>query len=146
MPSATLELNSLLEKYFDAFEKSGIGVLGYRGLRRIYIPAKRIATYMRLGALSESIDQKSLEEFCIYDSILRSNNTGFDFFSNINDLGLDEEKIESRISEIAARGFCSKLLPHGADLPVAIYNQAKFSNYCLTMMRESASSILDVEW
>ena len=140
------ELNSLLEKYFESFEKSGIGVPGYRGLRRIYIPAKRIATYMRLADLSESIDQNSLEEFCIFDSILRSNNTGFDFFTNVSDLGLHEGKIASRISEMAARGFCSKLLPHGADLPIAIYNQGKFSNYCLTKMRESASAILDVEW
>lgn len=140
------DLNSLLERYFEAFEKSGVGVFGYKGLKRIYIPAKRIATLMRLGELSESIDQDSLEEFCIYDSIMRSNHTGFDFYSNISDLGLDEEKIASRISEISAKGFCSKLLPHGADLPIAIYNQTKFSNYCLNKMREKASIILEVEW
>lgn len=140
------ELNSLLEKYFEAFEKSGIGVFGFRGLKRIYIPAKRIATHMRLVELAENLDQDSLEEFCIYDSILRSNHTGFDFFTNISDLGLDEDKIALRISEMAAKGFCSKLLPHGADLPIAIYNQAKFTNFCLTRMREMSSTILDVEW
>ncbi len=140
------DLNSILERYFSAFEKSGVGVYGYRGLRRIYIPAKRIATHMRLGDLAENIDHKSLEEFCIYDSILRSNHTGFDFYSNITDLGLDEGKIAARISDMAARGFCSKLLPHGADLPIAIYHQAKFSNYCLDRMRDMTSAILDIEW
>ncbi len=140
------ELTSLLEKYFESFQKSGIGVFGYRGLKRIYIPAKRIASHMRLGDMAESIDQESLEEFCIYDSILRSNHTGFNFFSNISDLGLDEGKIADRISEMAAKGFCSKLLPHGSDLPIAVYNQNKFSNYCLNRMREKASDILDVEW
>lgn len=140
------ELNGLLERYFEAFEKSGIGVFGYRGLKRIYIPAKRIATNMRLADLAENIDQEALEEFCIYDSILRSNHTGFDFFSNINDLGIDEEKVANRINKLAARGYCSKLLPHGADLPIAVYHQAKFSNYCLTEMREKSSKILDVDW
>ena len=140
------ELNSLLERYFSAFEKSGVGVYGYRGLRRIYIPAKRIATHMRLGDLAGNIDQKSLEEFCIYDSILRSNHTGFDFYSNIADLGLSEEKIAARISEMATKGFCSKLLPHGADLPIAIYHQAKFTNYCLVKMRDMISTILEIEW
>jgi hypothetical protein len=47
---------------------------------------------------------------------------------------------------MAAKGFCSKLLPHGSDLPIAVYNQNKFSNYCLNRMREKASDILDVEW
>ncbi len=140
------ELNNLLEKYFEAFQKSGIGVFGYRGLRRIYIPAKRISIHMRLGDLAESLDQDSLEEFCMYDTILRSNHTGFDFFSNINDLGLDEEKIAKIVNEMAAKGFCSKILPHGADLPIAIYNQNKFTNYCLNKMREKASDILDVDW
>lgn len=140
------EINGLLGEYFEKFEKARIGVYGYRGLKRIYLPVKRIATHLDLANYGKLMDEESLEEFCIYDAILRSNNTGFDFRSVVKDLGLDQEKLSLRINELAGLGYCSKLLPEGSDLPIAIYNQNKFSNHCLKIMRAKAASILDVEW
>ncbi len=144
--SAFGEVNGLIGEYFEKFEKAKIGVFGYRGLRRIYIPAKRIATQMRLSDLNDELDQDALEEFCIYDSILRSNHTGFDFRSAVRDMNLDREKLAKSVEKLAKLGFCSKILPENSDLPIAIYNQPKFSNHCLKIMREKASSIMDIEW
>lgn len=140
------EINNLLGDYFEAFEKARIGVFGYRGLKRIYIPAKRIAIYLRISEYGDLIDQDALEEFCIYDAILRSNHTNFNFRAMVKDMGLDPEKVSSRIDGLARMGYCSKLLPEGSDLPIAIYNQNKFTSHCLKVMRDKASLILDVDW
>lgn len=140
------ELNNLLTGYFEKFEKAGVGVSGYRGLKRIYLPVKRIVSNLNLTEVVEKINEKDLEEFCIYDSIIRSNKTGFDFRRVVIDLGLDQRKLIQRINELAKLGYCSKLLPEDADLPIAIYNQNKFDNYCLKIMREKASELLDIEW
>lgn len=140
------ELNNLLTGYFEKFEKSGIGVLGFRGLKRIYLPVKRIVSNLNLSEVAEQINQDDLEEFCIYDSMIRSNKTGFDFRNVVLDLGLDQKKLIERISALAKLGYCSKLLPEDSDLPIAIYNQSKFDNYCLKVMREKASALLDIEW
>ncbi len=140
------EINSIMREYFEKFEKAGIGIYGYRGLKRIYLPAKRISVLMHLEGMHDELDMESLEEFCIYDAILRSNRSDFDFRSMVKDLGLDQKKLANRISRLAKLGYCSKLLPENSDLPIAIYNQGKFANYCLKVMREMASNILDVEW
>lgn len=140
------EINNLIGEYFEAFEKAHIGVYGYRGLRRVYIPAKRIATYMKIADYGDKLDEDILEEFCIYDTILRSNHAGFDFRSVIKDLDLDEKKVSDRIDRLSSMGYCSKLLPEGSDLPIAIYSQSKFTNHCLKIMRVKASQLLDVEW
>lgn len=140
------ELNNLLTAYFEKFEKSGIGVIGYRGLKRIYLPVKRIVTNLNLSGTAEGINQDDLEEFCIYDSIIRSNKTGFDFRRVVNDLGLNQKRLIEKISNLAKLGYCSKLLPEDSDLPLAVYNQSKFDNYCLKIMREKASALLDIEW
>ncbi len=140
------EINSIMKEYFEKFEKAGIGIYGYRGLKRIYLPAKRIAVQMHLEGLREELDMDSLEEFCIHDAILRSNRSNFDFRGMVKDLGLDPKKLANRVGRLAKMGYCSKLLPENSDLPIAIYNQSKFANYCLKVMREMATNILDVEW
>lgn len=140
------EINGIMKEYFEKFEKAKIGIYGYRGLKRIYIPAKRIAIQMHLDSLRDKLDVDSLEEFCIHDAILRSNRTNFDFRSVVKDMGLDRRKVENRVNRLAKLGYCSKLLPENSDLPIAIYNQSKFANHCLKVMREMASRILDIEW
>lgn len=140
------EINSLVGEYFEALEKAKVGVYGYRGLRRIYLPAKRISTYMKVSEYSGSVNGQALEDFCIYDSILRSNQTGFDFRSVVADLRLDQDKVTDAVNHLSSLGYCSRLLPEGSDLPIAIYNQPKFTNHCLKVMREKASMILDIEW
>ncbi len=144
--SAFGEINNLVGEYFEKFEKARVGVFGYRGLRRIYIPAKRIATQMRLSELNDELDQEALEDFCIYDSILRSNHTGFDFRAAVRDMNLDRTKLAGTVEKLARLGYCSKILPENSDLPIAIYNQSKFSNHCLKVMRDKVSAILDIEW
>lgn len=140
------ELNNLMTEYFEKFEKSGVGVAGFRGLKRIYLPVKRIAANLRLSEIVDQIKQDDLEEFCIYDCIIRSNKAGFDFRRVVEDLGIDQKKLVDRINGLARLGYCSKLLPESADLPIAVYNQNRFDNHCLKIMREKASSILDIEW
>lgn len=140
------EINSIMREYFERFEKGGIGIYGYRGLKRIYLPAKRIAVLMHLDSMHDELDMDSLEEFCIHDAILRSNRSDFDFRSMVKDLGLDQKKVENKVNRLAKLGYCSKLLPENSDLPIAIYSQSKFANYCLKVMREMAANILDVEW
>lgn len=140
------EINNLLVDYFEKFEKAKVGVYGYRGLKRIYIPAKRIAIHMGLSNLHDDLDWEALEEFCIYDAILRSNRTGYDFRTTTANMGLEKKKLADRVSEISKLGYCSKLLPDNSDLPIAIYNQSKFSNHCLRNMRTMASRILEIDW
>lgn len=140
------EINELMGNYFGKFEKARVGVYGYRGLKRIYIPAKRISVQSHLSAMHDDLDWESLEEFCIYDSILRSNRSGFDFRSVISNMDLDNQKLVSKVEKLAELGYCSKLLPENSDLPIAIYNQSKFNNFCLRKMREMASRILEIEW
>lgn len=140
------EINHIMKDFFEGLEKAKVGIYGYRGLTRIYIPAKRIAIQMGISGMHKELDQNSLEEFCIYDSILRSNRTNFDFRRVVSDMGLDFDRLVDRINGLSELGYCSRLLPENSDLPIAVYNQGKFENYCLREMRKTASNILEIDW
>lgn len=140
------EIVTLLQQFYERFEKIGVGVRGNRGVKRIYIPVTHIARSMHLASMSNSYSKMDLKKYVVWDTVLNYKSYMHHWQSRLNSLGLSSEDISGALAVTMNRGITSGLLPEGSYMPFAVYKSHLFRNFCVERMREAAASVLDITW
>ena len=140
------EIRNLVSEYFEKFEKIGIAVRGFRGIKRLYLPLNTLAMHVDLASLRDSYRKDKLKKFALWDALLRTTMKDRDLYERLNEMEIEIEEIREALDETEKAGLTSFLLPRDAVKPFAVYNEQRFRNYCLDKMRTEVEDILDVTW